>query len=117
MDIEERDNNRVLQACYSDEELVALHQRDSGALTPQEMAVATRWIMIGSSPAERAQVMAGIRADAPPPAFEAMLAIARNSLSPGDWNKLAAALALAPWRLPPEFRSGLVQQLDRARYA
>jgi len=96
MDIEERDNNRVLQACYSDEELVALHQEILAALTPQEMAAATRWMMIGSSPAERAQAMAGMRADAPPPAFEAMLAIARNSLPPGDWNKLAAALALVP---------------------
>jgi hypothetical protein len=93
MDLEESANNQVLQACYSDGELVALHQEILAALTPQEMAVATRWMMIGSSPAERAQVMAGMRADAPPPAFEAMLGIARDSLSPGDWNKLAAALA------------------------
>lgn len=93
MDLEESANNQVLQACYSDEELLALHQEILAALTPQEMAVATRWMMIGSSPAERAQVMAGMRTDAPPPAFEAMLEIARDSLSPGDWNKLAAALA------------------------
>lgn len=93
MDLEESANNQVLQACYSDEELLALHQEILAALTPQEMAVATRWMMIGSSPAERAQVMAGMRADAPPPAFEAMLEIARDSLSSGDWNKLAAALA------------------------
>lgn len=93
MDLEESANNQVLQACYSDEELLALHQEILAALTPQEMAVATRWMMIGSSPAERAQVMAGMRADAPPPAFEAMLEIARDSLSPGDWNKLAAALS------------------------
>jgi iron-sulfur cluster repair protein YtfE (RIC family) len=96
MDVEESANNQVLQSCYSDGELVALHQEILAALTPQEMATATRWMMIGSSPAERAQAMAGMRADAPPPAFEAMLDIARDSLSPGDWNKLAAALALAP---------------------
>ena len=96
MDVEESANNQVLQACYSDSELVALHQEILASLTPQEMAVATQWMMIGSSPAERAQAMAGMRADAPPPAFEAMLDIARDSLSPGDWNKLAAALALPP---------------------
>lgn len=93
MDVEERANNRVLQDCYSDSELAALHQEILAALKPEEMALATRWMMIGSSPAERAQMMAGMRADAPPPAFEAMLDIARNSLAPGDWNKLAAALA------------------------
>lgn len=93
MEVEESANNQVLQTCYSDEELVALHQEILAALTPQEMAVATRWMMIGSSPAERAQAMAGMRADAPPSAFAAMLDIARDSLSPGDWNKLAAALA------------------------
>jgi hypothetical protein len=93
MDVEERANNRVLQACYTDAELVGLHHEILAALTPQEMAVSTRWMMIGSSPAERAQMMTGMRADAPPPAFEAMLEIARDSLTPGDWNKLAAALA------------------------
>jgi hypothetical protein len=96
MEIEESANNQVLQTCYSDAELVALHDEILAALTPQEMAVSTRWILIGSSPAEREQLMAGMRADAPPPAFEAMLEIARDSLAPADWNRLAAALAATP---------------------
>lgn len=37
--------------------------------------------------------MAGIRTDAPPPVFEAMLDLARQSLDARDWNKLAGALA------------------------
>lgn len=96
MDLEESANNQVLQACYSDEELFALHQEILAALTPKEMALATRWMMLGCSPAERAQAMAGMRADAPPPAFEAMLDVVRASLAPGDWQKLAVALALPP---------------------
>ena len=93
MDVEETVNNAVLQACYTDAELVALHQRILASLSPREMAVSTRWLLIGSSPAERAQIMGGMRAEAPPPAFDAMLGIARQCLAPAEWAKLAAALA------------------------
>lgn len=93
MDVEETVNNAVLQACYTDAELVALHQRILASLSPQQMALSTRWLLIGSSPAERAQIMGGMRADAPPPAFDAMLGIARQCLAPAEWAKLATALA------------------------
>lgn len=93
MDVEETVNNAVLQACYSDAELVALHQRILASLSPQQMALSTRWLLIGSSPDERAQIMGGMRADAPPPAFDAMLGIARQCLAPAEWTKLATALA------------------------
>lgn len=96
MDTEENANNAVLQACYTDQELMALHHDILAALTPLEMATSTRWILIGSSPAEREQLMAGMRAEAPPAAFEAMLGLARDSLAPDDWNRLAAALAPVP---------------------
>jgi hypothetical protein len=93
MEIEESANNAVLQACYSDDELLALHQRILAALSPMEMAVGMRWMLVGSSPAERTRLMAGLRADAPPPAFDAMLGLARECLDSADWNKLAASLA------------------------
>lgn len=93
METEETANNAVLQACYTDAELTGLHQQILAAIPPGEMAVDLRWILKGSSPAERLQIMAGIRADAPLPVFEAMLDLARQSLDPGDWNKLATALA------------------------
>ena len=93
MESEESVNNAVLQSCYSDDELVALHQQILASLTPREMAVGMRWMLVGSSPAERTQLMAGLRADAPPPAFDAMLELARECLDSAAWNKLAASLA------------------------
>jgi iron-sulfur cluster repair protein YtfE (RIC family) len=93
MEAEETANNAVLQACYSDAELIDLHRQIIASLPPEEMAADLRWILAGSSPAERVQVMAGIRADAPPPVFDALLELARQSLDAGAWNKLAAALA------------------------
>ncbi len=95
MESEETANNAVLQGCYTDAELIGLHQQILAAIPPGEMAIDLRWILKSSSPAERFQIMAGIRADAPPPVFEAMLDLARQSLDTRDWNKLAAALAPA----------------------
>ena len=95
MDSEETGNNGVLQACYSDDELIALHQQILASLPPDEMAVDLCWILKGSSPAERFSLLAGVRADAPPPVFDAMLEVARRSLDAADWSKLAAALAPA----------------------
>ena len=95
MDHEETANNAVLHACYTDGELIALHQQILASLSPQELATGLRWVLTGSSPAERTQVMAGIRADAPPPVFEAMLDMARQSLAASAWNKLAVSLAPA----------------------
>jgi hypothetical protein len=93
MDTEETANNAVLQACYSDAELMDLHRQILASLPPEEMAVDLHWILRGSSPAERVRLMAGIRADVPPPVFDGMLELARQSLDASGWNKLAAALA------------------------
>jgi hypothetical protein len=93
MEAEETVNNAVLQACYTDAELMGLHQQILASLPPEEMAADLRWILAGSSPAERFQVMAGVRADAPPPVFDAMVELARQYLDASGWNKLAAALA------------------------
>jgi hypothetical protein len=93
MEVEESHNNAVLQACYTDAELEALHRQILAALSPGQMAMSLRWMLIGSSPAERSLLMAGVRADAPAPVFGAVMDIARENLPARDWNKLAAALA------------------------
>lgn len=93
METEETANNAVLQSCYSDDEILALHQQIVAAIPPMKMAVGMRWMLVGSSPAERTRLMAGLRADAPPPAFDAMLELARECLDSAGWNKLAASLA------------------------
>lgn len=93
METEESANNAVLQACYSDDELLALHGQILAALSPAEMAVGMRWMLVGSNPAERTRLMAGLRADAPPPAFDAMLELAQGCLDGAGWNKLARSLA------------------------
>lgn len=94
MNFEETANNTVLQSLYTDAELGAFEHAIVASLTPEEMVVALRWMIPAMSPAERADLLAGMRENAPPPAFEGALAIARTHLSLRDWDKLAHALAL-----------------------
>lgn len=93
METEETANNAVLHAFYTDAELIALHQQILASIPPQELAAGLRWILVASSPAERTEVLAGIRADAPPPVFDAMLGMACQNLDAVAWNKLATSLA------------------------
>lgn len=94
MNFEETANNAVLWDAYSDAELGALEHAIVASLAPEEMAVCLRWMIPAMNPSERAELLAGMRENAPPPAFEGALAIARTHLSLRDWNKLAHALAL-----------------------
>ena len=63
---------------------------------PEEMGVVLRWMLPHLTPDERAMMLADMRRSAPPPAFEAALALARAQLTPREWDKLARALELAP---------------------
>jgi hypothetical protein len=94
MNFEENENNAVLWEAYTDAELGAIEHAIVASLAPEEMAVCLRWMIPALSPAERTDLLAGMRENAPAPVFEGALAIARTYLSPRDWNKLAGALML-----------------------
>lgn len=89
---EETHNNAVLWAHYSDAELLELHHRLIASVAPQEMLEIGRWMVPALSPAERAMVFADIKANAPAPAYRAMLDAVRPHLDDSAWNKLARAL-------------------------
>lgn len=94
MNIEETENNAILWSTHTDAELLALEQSIVASLSPEEMALCLRWMIPAMNPAERAELMAGMREHAPAPAFEGALAIARAHLNARDWAKLTEALAL-----------------------
>lgn len=96
MNLEETEHNAVLWACYSDEELEAIHERILAAIPPEEMQATMRWMIPALNPAERAGMLLGMRAGMPPPAFEGVLAMARSLVSERDAAKLDAALAAPP---------------------
>jgi hypothetical protein len=89
---EETHNNAVMWAHYSDAELVALHHRLIASIPPAENMQVGRWMIPALSPAERAMVFGDMKANAPAPAYRAMLDFVRPHLDDTAWNKLARAL-------------------------
>jgi hypothetical protein len=94
MNVEETQNNAALWANYSDAELLALHHRILASLPPSETMEVMRWMIPASTPAERAQVLGGMKAAAPAPAFAAVLDLVRPLLDDVACDKLARALGV-----------------------
>lgn len=94
MQIEETANNAALWALYTDDELVAIHDRLVASLPPAENALVARWMIPALSPTERAGLLGGLQLGAPPEVFEGVLGMARVQLDEVAWRKLARELGL-----------------------
>jgi hypothetical protein len=93
MHVEETQNNAVLWATHTDAELHALVDRLVASMPPATNAKMVRWMVVSSSPDERATLLRGARQAMPAGAFEAMLGALAPGLSAKDRVKLEAALA------------------------
>lgn len=89
MDVEENRHNLALWAAYDDAALQAIEARILASIGPQEMSLWLRWMLPAFSPAERAQLIAGL----PPEAQAPVLASARALLDEVAWGKLRGTLA------------------------
>lgn len=93
MQQEETEHNAVLWATHTDAELLTLENAIKAHVPPPRMAYVLRWMLPAASPAQRAQMLLGVRAHAPAPVFERALAIARAHLDAASLRKLDVALA------------------------
>jgi hemerythrin-like domain-containing protein len=93
---EETELNAILWTHYSDEELMALHAALVASIEPREMMRVMRWMLPSLHHAERAEMLAGMQANAPAPAFAAVLDLARQVLGGPDWAALCRVLKVAP---------------------
>jgi hypothetical protein len=91
---EETEHNAVLWATHTDAEILALEHRIVGSLTPAQAQLSMRWMLPHMTPAERAKLLGGMRAQAPAEAFNGLLSLIRPLLGGRDWRKLALALGL-----------------------
>jgi hypothetical protein len=94
MHVEETAHNAVLWARYTDAELVAIHDALVASIPPAEMMLTARWLVPFMNPAERAALVGDMRAKAPPPAFDAILAVTRPHMTTDEWAKLMRSLGL-----------------------
>lgn len=96
MHIEETANNATLWALYSEEELLALHDRLVASIDPAEMAGIARWMACAGDAEELAGLFAGMKAKAPPAVFDSLIGLAREAMDEGRWAKLARAVGVPP---------------------
>lgn len=95
MHFEETHNNAALWASYTDAELVDIHRSILASLPLEETLLVARWMIPASSPAERAAIVAGMKAGAPAPVFRQVVDAFRPHLDETAWDKLARAIGLA----------------------
>ena len=93
MRTEEAVNNEVLWRTHSDCELMALENAIVASSTPQEKALTLRWMFPAVSPAERAMLLNGMRANLPPDVFVSIVDGLKHRLSESNRKKLSAALS------------------------
>jgi hypothetical protein len=93
MHMEETDNNAVLWQHYTDEELFAIERAIVASIPPEESGFIMQWMIPALNPAERAQLLRGMRAGAPAPVFEGVYGLAKSLLDEADGRKLDLALA------------------------
>jgi hypothetical protein len=96
MHVEETVHNAALWEHYSDAELADLHGRLMASLPPQQHLDTARWMLPALSPVERAGLLRGMKAGAPPQALAAVLAHIRPHLDAAAWAKLDEAMGLSP---------------------
>jgi hypothetical protein len=89
---EERANNLVLWAHYTDGEIEAMHDRLVADVKPEVLNEIMGWMLPALTPAELAAVLGDMRAKAPPPAFAAVLELARDRLAPARFAHLQRSL-------------------------
>ena len=91
MDDEEVRHNQALWGTCDDATLQALEARILSNIDPEEMNQTMRWLIPALNPTERAQLLAGLPAEARMPVLDA----ARALLDEAAWGKLCQALGIA----------------------
>jgi hypothetical protein len=94
MHIEETVNAAALWAHYSDAELHALHDRLLATLPPEAHLMVARWMVPAMSPAERAEMLNGMKQATPPEALLGVLDHVRPHLDTPGWTKLTRAIGV-----------------------
>lgn len=92
MNVEETANNEVLWATHTDAELIGIEQAIVASIPPEESMTIMRWMMPAMHAGERAEMLNGMRRNAPVPVFDGVLGLAKAHLPMPEWSKLMTAL-------------------------
>lgn len=92
MHMEETENNRVLWAGYSDQQLFALEMEIVATLTPAEHGMTLQWMIPSMTPQERLGMLGGAQKGVPVQVFVGMMEGLRQYLDAHQWQRLADGL-------------------------
>jgi Hemerythrin HHE cation binding domain len=92
MEFEETVHNAALWGAYSDDELMQIHHAIVTSIEPAAMGQVMHWMLPAVNHDERVELLMGLRATAPAPAFEGAMHLARQRLAQRDWARLVRAL-------------------------
>ena len=95
MHIEETVHNALLWQHYSDADLGELHGRLLASLGPADKELAARWMLPASTPAERAAMIGGMKAELAPEALLGLMTMLRPHLDAAGWDKLTCAAGVS----------------------
>ncbi len=94
---EESEHNRLLWDACSDDEIRTIEMNIVASIPPEESGpLLTRWMLPALAPEERTRFLQGVRFNAPPQVFNALVDGLMPQLSSKDRMKLQAALDLQP---------------------
>jgi hypothetical protein len=94
-DLEEIEVMPALSAEVGPDELAAVEQALLASIPPEEMGPALAIMLPAMNLEDRADMLGGMQAGAPPQVFAGVSELARSVLAPSDWSALAARLGIA----------------------
>jgi len=94
-DFEERDVMPALERAVGIDEVVRLHQTTVASIPPDEMMSTLPLMLAAMNIDDRADVLGGMQAGAPPEVFAGVWNLTRSVLTPGDTRALAQRLGVA----------------------
>ena len=92
MNAEETENNAVLWATHSDEEILQITERLVASISPDILGKFLRWMITANTPRDRIKVLGGIRGGMPAAAYSRLLDGLLPHLPDKDRRKLFAAV-------------------------
>lgn len=94
-ELEERLVMPALERAVGVEAVAQINAAIVGSIPPDEMARSLAFMLPAMNPSDRAELLGGIRAAAPRPAFDAVVGLARSVLTPAGFDALSKRLAIA----------------------
>lgn len=91
-EVEERVVMPALWSAYGIEPLLEIHGRILGSISPEDMGWSLSLMLPAINVEDRTEMLAGMRAGAPPEAFAGVWALAEQVLTPADFAALKARL-------------------------